>query len=512
MLKSKSYFMALASLCGFFLYGCGGGSSDSAPTPGPVTPVNSAPVAKAVLSHSNNNTGGILKLDASESTDPEKDTLSYNWQLLGPDGAAVPLSNNTAVKTEVTTTQAGVYKAELKVTDSKGLSNTTQQSISISPAPVISMEIVGVTSAQQGQLLSYSAVLSSLELEQPHYQWQLEKKPELSQTTPGQPQGLTTTLQPDVPGEYVLKLTLTDSLGKSLTAKLTLNVSALTINAAPTAIIEVEKNFIKINEKLQLSASKSSDPERAPLSYQWEILQSPAGSVFSLSAPKAVDTDFITNNAGTYLLQLTVSDGEKSAQKQLNITAETNNQPPRAEVISSAKKVRPGDTVRLTAKATDPEGDPLTYQWKLGIKPRDSQAKLTATTAIETDLTTDLEGEYVIWLQAADGEKKSFPRGVKIEAYLNFAPEVTIQPFQPLVAVGEARSLTAVATDFEGSPLSYLWTVDKAPNGAQVNLSQPTQASTDFSANLVGEYYLMLVVTDNQGKASAPLKLMLQVK
>ena len=175
MVKSKSYFMALASLCVFFLYGCGGGSSDSAPTPDPVTPVNSAPVAKAVLSHSNNNTGGILKLDASESTDPEKDTLSYNWQLLGPDGAAVQLSNNTAVKTEVTTTQAGVYKAELKVTDSKGLSNTTQQSISISPTPVISMEIVGVTSAQQGQLLSYSAVLSSLELEQPQYQWQLEK-------------------------------------------------------------------------------------------------------------------------------------------------------------------------------------------------------------------------------------------------------------------------------------------------------------------------------------------------
>ena len=514
MLKSKSYFVALASFCVFFLYGCGGGSSDSVPTPDPVTPVNTAPVAKAALSHSNNRVGGILQMDASESTDPEQDMLSYNWQLLGPDGIAVPLSNNTAVKTEVTTTQAGVYKAELKVTDSKGLSSTTQQSISISisPDPEITVEIVGVTSALQGQLLSYTAVVSSLELEQPQYLWQLEKKPELSQTSLGQPQGLTTTLQPDVPGDYALKLTLTDSLGKSLTAKLTLNVSALTTNAAPTAIIEVEKNFIKINEKLSLSASKSSDPERAPLSYQWEILQFPAGSAFNLSAPTAVNTDFITDSAGTYLLQLTVSDGEKSAQKQLNITAESNNQAPVAEVSSSAKKIRPGDTVRLTAKATDPEGAPLTYQWKLGIKPRNSQAQLSAATAIETDLTTDLEGEYVIWLQASDGEKKSFPRGLKIEAYQNFAPEVTIQPFQPLVAVGEARSLTALATDFEGSPLSYLWTVDKAPAGAQVNLSQPTQASTDFSANLVGEYYLMLVVTDNQGKASAPLKLMLQVK
>lgn len=512
MLKSKRYVMALTALFVVILHGCGGGSSDTTATPDPVTPVNRAPVAKAVLNHSNTMAGGVLKLDASQSTDPEQDALSYNWQLLGPDGAQVPLSNNTAVNTEVITTQAGVYRAELKVTDTKGLSHTVQQSITVSPAPVVTVTIVGATSAQQGQLLSYSASLSSLDIDQPQYLWQLEKKPALSQINLGQPQGLTTRLQPDLPGEYVLKLTISDSKGTSLTTQLTLVVSALSSNAAPTATIEVEKTSIKINETLRASASKSSDPERAPLSYLWQILESPAGSVFSLSAPTAVDTDFITNSAGTYLLQLTVSDGEKSAQQRLNINADTTNQPPRVEISSSAKKVRPGDTVKLTAKATDAEGDVISYQWRLGIRPRDSQARLSAATASETDLTTDLEGEYVIWMQASDGEKKSFPKGIKIEAYLNFAPEVTIQPFQPQVSLGESRTLTAYATDFEASPLSYLWTVDQAPAGAQVNLSQPTQASTEFSANLVGDYYLMLVVTDNQGKASAPLKVLLQVK
>lgn len=510
MLKSKSHFMALISLFIFTLHGCGGGSSsDTAAT---ATPINRAPIANLVLNHSNNTAGGILRLDASQSTDPEQDALSYQWQLFGPDSAEVQLNNSTAVRTEVITTQAGVYRAEIKVTDSKGLSNTAQQTINISPAPVVSVEIIGATSAQQGQLLTYSATLSSLDIEQPRYLWQLEKKPDLSQITLGQQQGLSTTLQPDLPGEYVLKLTINDSQGTSLTNQLVLTVSAVSTNASPTAIIEVEKNFIKINERLRASASKSSDPERAPLSYLWEILQSPAGSVFSLSAPTAVDTDFITDSAGTYALQLTVSDGEISAQQRLNIHADTNNQPPRAEVSSSAKKIRPGERVRLTATATDPEGDALTYQWKLGIRPRDSQASLSAATASETDLSTDLEGDYVIWMQVSDGEKKSFPKGIKIEAYQNFAPEVTIQAFQPLVALGESRTLTAVATDFEGSPLSYQWTIDQAPAGAQVNLSQPTQAITEFNANLVGNYYLMLVVTDNQGKASNPLKVLLQVK
>lgn len=510
MLKAKGHFMALLSLFIFILQGCGGGgSSDSTATP---APVNRAPSAKVVLNHSTHIAGGILSLDASQSTDPELDSLSFQWQLFGPDGAQVTLTNHTATKTEAVTTQPGAYRAELKVTDDKGLSSQAQQTIMINPAATVSVEIMGVTAALQGQLLSYSARLSSLEIEQPQYLWQLEKKPESSQSSMGQHQSLSSTLQPDLPGEYLIKLSITDSKGTVLTDQLTLNVSALSTNAAPTAIIEVEKNSTKINEKLRLSASKSSDPEQAVLSYQWDVQQSPAGSVVSLSAPKAVETDFITDSAGTYLLQLTVSDGEKSAQKQLNITAETNNQPPRAEVSSSTKKVRPGDRVRLTAEATDPEGDALSYQWKLGIRPRDSQASLSATTAQETDLITDLEGDYVIWMQASDGEKKSFPKGVKIEAYLNFAPEVTIQPYQPLVAVAEARTLTAVATDFEGSPLSYLWTVDKTPTGSQVTLSQPTEASTDFSANMAGDYYLMLVVTDSQGKASAPLKLMLQVK
>lgn len=510
MLKPKNHVIAAISLVVFMLQGCGGGDSAASTTPAEL--LNRAPTAIVALSHSNYSAGGVLSMDASQSTDPDQDSLSFQWQLVGPDGAAVTLPSHTAIKTETVTLLSGMYRAELKVTDSKGLSHQVQQSINVNPAATVAVDIIGVTAAQQGQLLQYNAAFNTIDIDQPQYLWQLENKPGSSQSTMLTPQEPSSALQPDVPGQYVIKLSITDSKGTVLTNQLTLNVSTLTANAAPTAMIEVEKNSTKINEKLRLSASKSSDPEQALLSYQWEILQSPPGSVFSLSAPKAVDTDFITNTAGSYLLQLTVSDGEQSAQKQLTITAETNNQPPQAEVSSNLKKVRPGDTVRLTAKATDPEGDPLTFQWKLGIKPRNSQANLSAPTSAETALITDLEGDYVIWFQASDGEKKSFPKGIKIEAYQNFAPEVTIQPFQPLVAVGEVRSLSALATDFEGSPLSYLWTVDKAPTGAQVNLSHPTSASTEFSANTSGDYYLMLVVTDNQGKASLPLKLMLQVK
>lgn len=493
------------------LSGCGGGSAGAAAGE-TLNQKNQPPVAKVQLSHTNQHTNGVLKLDASLSTDPDQDSLSYSWQLIGPDGKVVALTNTNAVTTEVLTPLAGEYIAELKVTDSKGSSSKQQQNIRISALPAITATIIGVTSASQGQLLTYSAELSSLELEQPQYQWQLVQKPLLSRSSPTSLQGLNTTLQPDVPGNYVLKLTVTDSKGVSLSEQLTLSVSAIGNNAAPSAVIGLDKTSIKINEKIHLSASQSSDPEGKALSYQWEILQSPVGAVFSFSAPSAVNTDFVANLVGHYKLQLMVSDGERKATQELILQADTQNQAPRAEISSGQKKIRPGDTVNLTASASDPEGDVLSYQWRLGIKPRDSQAKLTAPTAATTDLTVDLEGEYVVWMQVSDGEKKSFPKGVKIEAYHNFAPEVSIQPFAGIVAVGANRTLSVYATDVEGSPLRYQWTVIEAPANAKVQLSQPTQASTEFSADLPGNYYLSVVVTDNQGKASAPLKALIQVK
>lgn len=510
MSTTRPLLFASATALALGLSGCGGGGGSA--TVEPLNQQNQPPVAKAQLSHTNQQIGGLLKLDASLSTDPEQDSLSYSWQLTGPDGKAVILTNTSAVTTQVITTLAGEYIAELKVTDSKGASSKQQQKITVSAQPAITAAIIGVKSASQGQLLAYSAELNSLELEQPQYQWQLEQKPLLSKINPSSLQGLNTTLQPDVPGDYVLKLTVTDNKGIALTGQITISISAIGNNAAPSAVIGLDKTSIKINEKVKLSASQSSDPEGKPLTYQWEILQSPTGAVVSFSAPSALETDLMVNLAGFYKLQLTVSDGERKATQELMLQADTQNQAPRAEISSSQKKIRPGDTVKLSASASDPEGDVLSYQWRLGIKPRDSQAKLTAPTAATTDLTVDLEGDYVIWMQVSDGEKKSFPKGVKIEAYHNFAPEVSIQPFAGIVAIGEQRTLTAYASDFEGSPLSYQWTVAEAPANAKVQLSQPTQASTEFSADLPGNYYLSLVVTDNQGKASVPLRALIQVK
>ena len=73
---------------GLVLMACGGGGSSSVAPPAPtvVTVVNTAPVASAAPSLSLVTEGQSFEFDASASSDPQGDALSYSWeQISGPE-------------------------------------------------------------------------------------------------------------------------------------------------------------------------------------------------------------------------------------------------------------------------------------------------------------------------------------------------------------------------------------------------------------------------------------------
>ncbi|CAM2069558.1 PKD domain-containing protein [Sulfidibacter corallicola] len=74
-------------------------------------------------------------------------------------------------------------------------------------------------------------------------------------------------------------------------------------------------------------------------------------------------------SAGTYDVGVTVSDGrggEASAQGQVVIQATQGNQPPQVTGIDFPGSAENGESVTFTVHATDPNGDPLSYQWTFG--------------------------------------------------------------------------------------------------------------------------------------------------
>lgn len=87
---------------------------------GPVTP---AGTPTAAFSVTGNAALQAVKLDASASSDPTNDALTYRWDL--GDG------NTATGKTVQTAYPAGTYAVKLTVTDAGGLSSTTTKSVTI---------------------------------------------------------------------------------------------------------------------------------------------------------------------------------------------------------------------------------------------------------------------------------------------------------------------------------------------------------------------------------------------
>jgi len=116
-----------ALLC---LVACGDG-----PGPDPDPPENNAPTASANANTTSAIVGDTIQLDASGSSDPDDDKLSFSWTLDRPSGSNTTLSSPTAVDPwfvpDTATTSNEDYSAEVTVTEDTedGLSDTDQATV-----------------------------------------------------------------------------------------------------------------------------------------------------------------------------------------------------------------------------------------------------------------------------------------------------------------------------------------------------------------------------------------------
>ena len=118
---------------------------------------------------------------------------------------------------------------------------------------------------------------------------------------------------PDVLGVYEVRLTVSDG-DLSNTALLTISIDSLPVNIAPIAQAGNDQQ-VELGESVNLDGSASNDPDGGPatLSYLWQFLSVPSGSQTSntsISNSSSALSEFLPDVAGSYALQLSVSDGE----------------------------------------------------------------------------------------------------------------------------------------------------------------------------------------------------------
>jgi parallel beta-helix repeat protein len=155
-----------------------------------------------------------------------------------------------------------------------------------------------------------------------------------------------------------------------------------------------------------LDGGGSIDPDGDFISsYHWELIAKPETSKTTLIRPKAVKSGLKIDVAGEYVVRLVVEDrhGKQSQPDTVTIVVPANRPP-----VASAMDVLPA------SGSSDPDGDPLTYNWQIIFKPATSRAVLSDPHGADPSFTVDAPGGYEIQLIVNDGKTDSLPATVYI--------------------------------------------------------------------------------------------------
>ncbi|CAA0102821.1 Chitinase A [BD1-7 clade bacterium] len=168
-------------------------------------------------------------------------------------------------------------------------------------------------------------------------------------------------------------------------------------NRTPVAHAGTDQSVFE-GSNVQLSGTDSYDPDGDTLNYQWTQISGPA---VALSNANSVSPSFATTSENTVItleFELTISDGHLLVKDTVRITVvpvSSGNKPPSIDSIMPIS-LKSGESINITAHASDPDDDILTYSWTypdaLLTLDNISSANVTITASnVSTDVLTTIE-------------------------------------------------------------------------------------------------------------------------
>ncbi len=274
----------------------------------------------------------------------------------------------------------------------------------------------------------------------------------------------------------VFRLSVSDGIGNPETDEVSIAIPAGP-NTPPVANAGADAT-IAAGATRPLSGS-ASDLDNDPLTYQWTQT---AGPTVTITNPASATASFVapasTGAVQTLTFQLIAHDGAiNSAPDTVTFTVPANS-PPTANAGPDATR-NGGSSVQLQGSGTDPETNPLTFQWTQTGGP--SVTLSNAASAAPTFVAPAGNGSVqtlTFQLVTNDGTSSSAPDTVVITIPANTAPLVNAGPDATRPA-GSAVSLAGTASDPDNNPLTYQWTQISGPT---VSLTGATTLTPGFTA------------------------------
>ncbi len=210
----SAVFIAVTAL----LVSCSGGGGGGTPSPQPTPqPVNSAPTADAGIDFSSNIDPSGIALDGSGSSDPENQTLAFDWAILSqPSNANGSLDSSKSANPVLNALIPGEYVVELTVTDTGGLSATDRLTVTIlNQLPIVTVDPFQ-SSIETGTPIELSAIGSSdADGHSLSFVWDIISAPANS-AMDMRYTGISPLVTFDKNGEYVFQLSVSDGYDTSI--------------------------------------------------------------------------------------------------------------------------------------------------------------------------------------------------------------------------------------------------------------------------------------------------------
>jgi len=281
------------------------------------------------------------------------------------------------------------------------------------------------------------------------------------------------------------------------------SVSGSSHNQAPVANAGIDQNVVTTSV-VTLDASASSDSDGDTLSYSWSLISLPENSGVSLTNSTGASPTFTTDVDGSYVAQLLVNDGtESSVADTVTIVATTQNSVPVAEAGTDQNVVTTTIVTLDASASSDSDGDTLSYSWSLTSLPENSSALLSDSFSAVPTFTVDLDGSYVAQLIVNDGTEDSVADTIIIVAETaNSAPVANAGNDQNQSIHNVNFSIITLdgsaSSDADYDTLTYAWSLVAKPEGSYASLTDSTNVTFDFMADLEGDYIFSLTVNDGE--------------
>lgn len=429
-----------------------------------------------------------VQFDASESFDPDGTIVSYEWSL--GDG-------NTASTVQVTHTfeAEGQYEVTLTVTDDDGaqdqltvLIQVVSEGDNIAPIALFTMEpyygyapLTVDFNAEES--FDYDGTIES-------YEWDF-----------GDGETATATIVSHTfnnPGEYSVKLTVTDNEGvpSSLTITLQVLEEIVTENLAPIADFIVENNnyYGAVPFTVSFDAAGSYDPDGEIEYYEWD--SSDGWTEGGEQKSKVMHT---FTGEGIYTVRLTVKDneGETSFHSvQIQVVSAPDNWKPVAIISADPYYGQVPLEVGFSASESfDPDGSIVFYRWDFGDG--STEEGINRASVNHTFASGD---EFTVTLTIEDDDGETAVDSVVIQAYteppenINPVAVFNASPYygaKPLNVLFDA----AESFDSDGVIVSYEWDFGDGSTASGVRVEHTFMSAEEFDVTLT--------VTDNKGATSS---------